>query len=117
VRLNVSGGKLDLHFGAGVGTAIDGNGAAVQEDDAFDDGKSESDVSRPAGAGTIGAVEAVEDFGQIIRVDPGAGVGDLHGKLTDLGIGGEFYGSAFRCVPNCIGDEISNGALSYSSTH
>ena len=58
---------------------------AVRFNQVLHDGEAESGAALFARAAGIGAVEAFEDAGQVLRGNPGAGVGDGDGYATGRG--------------------------------
>jgi len=68
-----------------------GDGSALGSDQRFADGESQPHFAGIAAAGFVGAVEAVEQVGQILRFDAGAAVGNAQ---PDFFGGGQLDGSA-----------------------
>ena len=88
------GGAAEGEDGAAAGGAGDVDPAAVGVHDAFADGEAEAGVAFGAGTGAAGAVEAIEDMGQVFGGDAFAGVGDDGEDVAVFDGGGNPDGAA-----------------------
>jgi hypothetical protein len=58
------------------------------------------------GSGGIGAPEAVEDVGQLLSADAGAGIRDSDDYDIAVSAGGQVHAAAVRSVSQSVGDEV-----------
>ena len=84
-----------------------GDGAAVGVDDRFADGEADPGARLVPAAGSIAAVEAFEDVGQLGGQDAFARVGDDDGDFVEFWACGDRDASARWCVAERVGEQVA----------